>query len=511
MADWTEGYVADIEYSGAFYRDQSPSIINLACLVSGIEPLALDRGIAYVELGCGQGHTTAVLAAANPASTFIGVDFNPAHIARARALAAEAGIANLRFIEASFADLAADPAVLGRADMVTLHGIYSWISPENRRAVVSLCGACLEPGGLLYVSYNALPGWLPGLPIQRLIADCAALFPERSDVRVDKALDIVAALHEAKAPHLALGSAVEDILKVRGTRHLDYLAHEYLNGSWSPMWHADVRAEMAAAKLEYAGSARLLENFDDLSMTPAQREVVARISQPALKETLRDFCMLRSLRKDVFVRGARRMSGARRTALLGDLTLALVVPPEKVHLDIKIPAGEGALSEAYRPILAALAEGPCRVGALLDLPEPAARSLKGVELVGMLVGSGQAMPTAPAAPTDAARAFNRIIARRALEGAFEAREALVAPVIASGVNVGMVDRLGLHVLASGTPDDAPALRGAVLALLADEAGVLHDADNRPLPDQEKAKARLEAEIEVFVRESLPLLRRLGAL
>src|SRR5262245_4115740 len=139
MADWTQGYVADIEYSGGFYREQTPSIVNLACLIAGIEPLSLDRGIAYVELGCGQGHTALVLAAANPASSFVGVDFNPAHIARARMLAAQAGLTNVRFVEASFADLAADPDVLGRADMITLHGIYSWVSPENRRAIVSLC------------------------------------------------------------------------------------------------------------------------------------------------------------------------------------------------------------------------------------------------------------------------------------------------------------------------------------------------------------------------------------
>ncbi len=45
-----------------------------------------------------------------------------------------------------------------------------------------------------------------------------------------------------------------------------YLAHEYMNAHWSPCFHADVAAALADAKLDWAGSANLLESFPDLMM-----------------------------------------------------------------------------------------------------------------------------------------------------------------------------------------------------------------------------------------------------
>jgi hypothetical protein len=37
-----------------------------------------------------------------------------------------------------------------------MHGIFSWISPK---ALVARIARRLKPGGLLYVSYDCMPGW----------------------------------------------------------------------------------------------------------------------------------------------------------------------------------------------------------------------------------------------------------------------------------------------------------------------------------------------------------------
>src|SRR3546814_10811048 len=48
----------------------------------------------YLELGCGQGFGLCLLAALYPHGAFVGVDFNPEHIAHARELAHGAGLSN---------------------------------------------------------------------------------------------------------------------------------------------------------------------------------------------------------------------------------------------------------------------------------------------------------------------------------------------------------------------------------------------------------------------------------
>jgi len=109
--DWGDGYVTDVPYIPGHYRHQSPLHLHLACLLGGVAGIAIgpETALSYLELGCGQGFGALVLAAANPAWRVIGIDFNPAHIAAARELAAEAGIANSPFIEADLATLADAP------------------------------------------------------------------------------------------------------------------------------------------------------------------------------------------------------------------------------------------------------------------------------------------------------------------------------------------------------------------------------------------------------------------
>ena len=49
--------------------------------------LSRKSGIRVADIGCGRGYTVNTLAASNPACTVLGLDYNPAHIAEARAAA----------------------------------------------------------------------------------------------------------------------------------------------------------------------------------------------------------------------------------------------------------------------------------------------------------------------------------------------------------------------------------------------------------------------------------------
>ena len=71
-----------------------------------------------------------------------------------------------------------------------------------------------------------------------------------------------------------------------------------------------------------------------------------RFDDPMLRELVKDMCLERSLRHDVFVRGARRMSPAARDAALMDVWLALNISPEEMPYEADMPAGRAALNRA---------------------------------------------------------------------------------------------------------------------------------------------------------------------
>ena len=174
MSDWSSGYVVDVTYTHGFYGELAPSFLAFAALLQGYAAPGRDgEPVTYCELGCGQGRTVNLLAGANPQVQFYANDFNPAHIAGARNLARTAKLSNVHFFDDSFAEFVSNRD-LPPFDIVSLHGIYSWISEENRSHIVRFIKERLKPGGLVYISYNAMPGWAPLMPLRRMLAEYAA-------------------------------------------------------------------------------------------------------------------------------------------------------------------------------------------------------------------------------------------------------------------------------------------------------------------------------------------------
>ena len=93
MADWGSGYVTDTAYVHDFCRVQIPSILSFAALAKGIAaPGGQGEPLTYCDLGCGQGFTANLIAAANPRTEVSAIDFNPTHIASGRGLGSESDV-----------------------------------------------------------------------------------------------------------------------------------------------------------------------------------------------------------------------------------------------------------------------------------------------------------------------------------------------------------------------------------------------------------------------------------
>lgn len=415
MSAWAGGYVADVEYIAGYYRQQSPPHLMLAGLLGGVDsrpPRGSDTA-HYVELGCGHGMNAVLVAAANPAWQVTAIDYNPAHIAAGVALAQAAGLVNITFLEADLGQFAdsARGAALPTADVVSMHGVWSWVSPMVRAGIIRLLAGLVAPGGLVHLSYNALPAWQGGIGLQRLIYEAGRRSGGRSDRQVSAGLECARALHAAEARHVRADPFAASLLDYAAEAAVGYLAHEYMNASWSPCFHADVAVAMADAKLDWAASANLLETFPDLMLSEQQRVLLDRFDDPVMRELVKDMCLPRQLRHDTFVRGARRLSDFERDAALKELTVALTVPAAEFVYELEVPAGQAELGPAFRPVVAALENGPASIGALLALVPGHSNP---AELSAVLVGTNQAMvvprPGAPQAA--AADRLNRVLGHR---------------------------------------------------------------------------------------------------
>jgi predicted O-methyltransferase YrrM len=439
MSGWGRGYVTDVTYTFGWYRQQSPSIMALAALLGGVIAAVPgpDDPVHYLELGSGQGFGAMLLASSNPSWRVTAIDFNPAHIGAAREWAAEAGLTNITFLEGDFATLETDAAwrALPEVDFASLHGIWSWVPKPSQDGIVRLLRDKVRPGGVVHVSYNALPGWGGALGMARLLRTAGRQLARRSDRQAEEGLKLVRDLFNAEAVQLRRSPLVKSVIDRLDVLPTSYLAHEYMNEYWAPCYHADVVAALADAKLEWVGVASLVENFPDLTLTAEQRAIIQKFDDPLMRELIKDHCVERVLRHDVFVRGARRIGPAARDAVLRDTWLNLNITPADMPREVEMPAGQAQLNPGfYQPIAAALAGGPKRVGDLLQLPLLEGKRDNPAELVGMMIGMELSDPVIrpDAEPAPQALRFNRMTARRLLRS-----EPLARPLAAASYRVGM--------------------------------------------------------------------------
>jgi len=101
----------------------------------GLHPAPAAR-CRVLELGCGDAVNLLSMAQTLPRASFVGIDASAAAIARGSQLAGAAALAN---VQLRVARLEALPDDLDGFDYIVSHGVYSWVSPRARAALLACC------------------------------------------------------------------------------------------------------------------------------------------------------------------------------------------------------------------------------------------------------------------------------------------------------------------------------------------------------------------------------------
>ena len=177
--------------------------------------------------------TAAVLAVTHPEGVFHAVDLMSEHIAYGRRLVERADVANLTLHEMNFAGAAS--LELPRFQYIVAHGVYSWIDLQAREDLRQFIDRHLAPDGLVYLSYNAMPGWAADLPFQHLISALAQVAPGDSIAKFAAAEAALRRFSAVGARALKASPMFTHIVsKQRRRLPARYFAHEYLAPAWRP-------------------------------------------------------------------------------------------------------------------------------------------------------------------------------------------------------------------------------------------------------------------------------------
>ena len=453
---WNEGYFTDEGYTYSYSREINPVFLRYCLLLRGFATLESNDGV-HCELGFGQGVSINIHATANPGS-FVGTDFHPGMAAHAIDLATAANN-GARLYDDSFEQLLARND-LPQFDSISLHGIWTWVSRDNQKLIVEFARRHLKPGGMLYVSYNCFPGWSPSAPLRNLFSlhDRFANASARSDERIDAALEFSEALLAANPKYAAAAPSLGARLQSIKGQDRHYVAHEYFNRDWNCMYFADMVDALAPAKLDYATTAVPLDSVDPLNLSTEGMDFLETIEHPIMREQARDYFVNQHFRRDLYVRGATRLSAAERRARMLHSRFALLQSWETVAGSVTGPAGEATLqAEIYGPVLDALAAQNYAAKSMRQLLSETAMAYDDLEqALAVLIGMGAVAPcqseAAESQVSGRCAALNLQLCKRSLYGANI--QTLASPVTGGGVTVSRFQQLFLISIKQGKQQPA---------------------------------------------------------
>jgi SAM-dependent methyltransferase len=476
---------------------------RLALLRSGLVPPDVETAC---ELGFGQGVSANIHAAAMPARWY-GTDFSPTHVAHARRLAA-ASSADVVLSDEAFTDFTRRPD-LPDFDFIGLHGTWTWISDDDRAAIVDFVRRKLRVGGVLYVSYNTLPGWATFTPLRALMAEHAERVGTRAQSGVDRltgALDFIDTLLAANPAYARANPQVADVFKQMKAKDKAYLAHELMTRHWVPMDFGTMAKWLEPAKVSFACSANLIEHFDAVNLTTEQRECLAKIPDVQLRESARDFMANQQFRRDYWVKGASRLTAPEQIERLRAERFILVTPRADVPLKLR---GATLQAQIYEPILDFLADHVAREAGEIE------QGLAGkgialnimIEALILLVGMGHLALAQPEGVSAAVRERTDKLNAHLLAAARSRRDTTVlASPIAGGV-VGVHRFQQLFLLALREGHGTPAEWAQFACRLLERQGERMVKDGAALPP-EQFLAEMTGHATRFADRELPILRAL---
>ncbi|NVO07777.1 MAG: methyltransferase regulatory domain-containing protein [Rhodoferax sp.] len=500
--------MVDVGYTHGYYSELNPVRARFALLCAGYDSPAIETAC---ELGFGQGISANFHAAGSTASWW-GNDFNPTQAARSQQMArASHAVAN--WTDESFADFAGRTD-LPEFDYIGLHGIWSWVSDANRTVLVDFIRRKLKVGGVLYISYNALPGWSGFAPVRHVLTQHATQMGAPgagTQSHIDDALHYLDTLMATQPAYASSYAQVAERIAALKGKGRDYLAHEYFNRDWQPMHFSSVAEWLAPAKLQYACSAHYLDHADTINLTPEQIAHLSSIANPTLRETARDFMVNQQFRRDYWVKGGLKLNAWEQTERLRAQRLLLLTPRVQVALKVHGHLGEGQMAPAvYGPVLDALAgHQPQTFGQLEQAVQP--RGVDAVQLlqaVLILCGMGHVAMLQDNAAADAARnqcdRLNGYVIGKALGGSEFGY--LASPQTGGGVAVSRVEQLFLLAIDQGMKQ--PAEWAALAWHILQPQGFKMSEDGKPLQTDAEHIAALRQQAQAFAAWRLPVLRAL---
>ena len=304
-----------IAYAAVPHAMTHPDRLATVATLLGMDPPTVANS-RVLEVGCNDGANLIPMALALPAARFVGCDLSARALDQGRQTIARLGLANVALVEEDLTKLS--PAH-GPFDYIIAHGVYSWVPAAVRDGLFALAAERLAPNGVLFVSFNALPG----SRVRQAAWEVLHRHVDRIEdprARLDAARQLARVIGEAgKGSPEGTGALRAEFVAI-ATRSDSELFHDDLALPNDPVYVADFAAHAARFGLTYLAEADL-HTMSGAGLSTEARAFVAA-QEPTAREQYLDFVRLRRFRESLLRRSGGSIDASPRAERVNAMHVA---------------------------------------------------------------------------------------------------------------------------------------------------------------------------------------------
>jgi len=308
-----------------------------------------------LEVGCGDGTNLIPMAAAMPSARFVGCDLSERALSAARQTIGALALTNIDLVQEDLREL---PAEHGNFDFIIAHGVYSWVPQDVRDGLLALAQSRLATGGILFVSFNALPGSrVRQIAWEILHSHVDHLEDPRA--RLASARALAKMIADGRSFH-ASDDAVRAEFRAIAQSSDSELFHDTLGVPNDAFYFRDFAAHAARHGLRYLAEADL-HSMSPVALPPEARQFLSTLDVNAREQYL-DFVRLRRFRQSLLCRVDAAMDTSPLAARIapmhvsGDRALLQAIAGGKLDEIVRQFDPSGGGGGAVRALLEAIAD-----------------------------------------------------------------------------------------------------------------------------------------------------------
>jgi methyltransferase-like protein/2-polyprenyl-3-methyl-5-hydroxy-6-metoxy-1,4-benzoquinol methylase len=331
MPDITPNTYDAVLYPGFALAQAHPDRLATLATLFGMKPADVAH-CRVLELGCGDGTNLISVALGLSQAECVGIDLAAAGIRKGQAVVQELGLKNVTLRHMSILDVERD---FGGFDFIVAHGIYSWVPPDVRDKILTICKENLAENGVAYVSYNTYPGGHLREMVREMMLFHVREFTEPKQ-RVEQARALIKFVTESSSTEptvyqMILQKELERITEFRDSS----LFHDDLGEYNNPIYFYRFVEHAARHGLKYLSEANIREMQTGV-FPPEVVEVLNRISNDRIaKEQYLDFLQCRRFRQTLLCHEDRELDDESRPEKVTHLYIASPMQPESAHVDVR--------------------------------------------------------------------------------------------------------------------------------------------------------------------------------